>query len=84
MSTTNLTLTLDRDVLRRARVRAVLEGTSVNAIVREHLERYAGADPAADGLRRFLELAAQSQAGSGPGGRRWSRAEIYDRVEPRG
>ena len=30
----NLTLVIDEDVLRRARVRALQQGTSVNALVR--------------------------------------------------
>ena len=40
----NLTIAVDDDVLRRARVRAAEQGTSVNAVLREELVRYA--DPA--------------------------------------
>ena len=40
----NLTITVDDDVLRRARIRALEQGTSVNAVLREFLESYAGAD----------------------------------------
>jgi hypothetical protein len=75
----NLTLTIDTDTLRRARIRAVNEGTSVNAVVREHLERYAGESPAAEGLRRFLEIADRSNAGSAQKGRTWTRDDLYDR-----
>jgi hypothetical protein len=76
----NLTLTIDKDVLRRARVRAINEGTSVNAVVREHLERYAGESPAAAGLREFLEI-AESRVGlvSEATGRSWKREDLYDR-----
>ena len=83
MAKANLTLTIDEDVLRRARIRALTEGTSINAVVRDQLERYAGITPAADAMRRFLELGAASTAGSGPSGRRWTRAELYDRPVPR-
>ncbi len=38
----NLTITVDRQTLTRARIRALEDGTSVNAIPRDYLERYAG------------------------------------------
>ena len=37
----NLTITVDPDVLKRARVRAIEEDTSVSAVLREHLVAYA-------------------------------------------
>jgi hypothetical protein len=76
---TNLTLTIDEATLRRARIKAVQEGTSVNAVVREHLERYGGSPAEDEARRRFLELSRRSQAGSGPEGRTWTREELYDR-----
>ena len=76
----NLTVVIDDDVLKRARIRALEEGTSVNAIVRERLESYASRNEAkAAAMRRFLEWADTVQAGSGPGGRTWTRDELYDR-----
>ena len=38
-----LTLSIDDEVLRRARIRALELDTSVNAVLREFLEAYAGA-----------------------------------------
>ena len=38
----NLTITIEDDVLKTARHRALEENASVNAVVREHLEEYAG------------------------------------------
>lgn len=38
---TNLTITLDESIIRIARVRAIQEGTSVSAKVREFLAQYA-------------------------------------------
>ena len=38
---TNLTISLDEAVIRKARIRAIQEGTSVSAKVREFLSRYA-------------------------------------------
>jgi plasmid stability protein len=75
----NLTIVVDDDVLRRARIRAVERGTSVNAAVAEYLTSYAGSSRAADAMVTFMELAGAAEAGSGPGGRTWQRSELYDR-----
>lgn len=83
MRMSNLTLTIPDDVLRRARVRALEEGTSVNAEVRRYLEGYAGRSAAEVAVGRFLERARASSAGSGPGGRQWTREELHDRASLR-
>ncbi len=73
----NLTITVDDDLLRRARARAVEQGTSVNAILRDELARYvesSGGDRAADA---FLTLAQNSAGSSGPDGRTWTRDELH-------
>jgi len=75
----NLTVTVDREVLRRARIRALQEETSVNALVRHYLERYSGAGPAASALAGFLDLAGRHRASSGRRGRAWTRDELHDR-----
>ena len=74
----NLTLKIDEKLLRRARIRALEQGTTVNELVRNYLSQYAV--PRADRLRafrRFLEIAEKAKAGSG--GRKLKRAELYDR-----
>lgn len=76
----NVTVSIDADVLRRARVRAAQEGTSVNAVIADYLGRYADVDDAAIALSEILELAATSDSGSGPGGRRWTREDLHDRA----
>jgi hypothetical protein len=70
-------LVVDEDVLRRARVRALQQGTSVNALVRAYLARVAGESEAALGVAEFF--AAVSGAGAGSGGRTWTRDELHDR-----
>ncbi|MFC2144525.1 hypothetical protein ACFLQM_02430, partial [Acidobacteriota bacterium] len=65
----NLTITVDDEVLRRARIRALSQGTSVNAVLREFLESYAGSDVEVGARKRLAELARGSTASSGPGGR---------------
>lgn len=76
---TNLTLTIDDDILRRARIRALELGTSVNALVREYLGQVAGRSTAAEGIAEFLDATRGSGAGSGGEGRTWTRDDLYDR-----
>lgn len=75
----NLTLVIDGDLLRRARIRALEQGTSVNAIVRDYLRHYVGADAAEDAVDAFLARAGRSRASSGPGGRTWTRDDAHER-----
>lgn len=79
----NLTVTVDDQVLRRARKRALERGTSVNAIVGEYLAQYAGSSATADALAGFLGLAGGTDAGSGGRGRTWTRDELHDRPRVR-
>jgi hypothetical protein len=79
----NLTITIDARLLRQARMRALEDGTSVNALLRAYLQRYAGSGDAHDALSGFARLARRSTASSGPGGRAWTRDEIHDRADLR-
>jgi hypothetical protein len=74
----NLTIAIDKETLRKARLRALKEGSSVNKLLREFLESYAGArrDQLA-ALQDLLELAKSTK--SGHVGKRWTRDELYDR-----
>jgi hypothetical protein len=76
---TNLTLTVDEDILRLARIKALEMGTSVNALVREYLKQLAGRSTAAEGVAEFLAATDGAGAGSGTEGRSWSRDELYER-----
>lgn len=73
----NLTLTIDETILRRARIRALEQGTSVNSVVREFLEVYAGVDERVAAMSRFLDLGEQSAAGSEGRQITWTRDDIY-------
>jgi hypothetical protein len=75
---TNLTLVVDDEILRRARVRALRQGTSVNALVREYLERLAGESQASIGISEFFDTIRGAGANSGTSGRAWTRDELYD------
>ena len=61
----NLTLAIEEDLLRRARVRAADQGTSVNAVVRELLGGYAAIDRTTSARRRLVALSVSSSSGSG-------------------
>ena len=79
----NLTVSIPEDVLRKARVRAIEHRTSVNAVVRDYLERYAGVGSTADALAAFGDLAGASTASSGSTGRTWTRETLDDRTSLR-
>lgn len=76
----NLTLTIDDGVLERARIRALEEDTSVNALVREYLESYANERKAREKREEALEdlrqIVRESKASSG--GWKWNREEVYE------
>ncbi len=74
----NVTLTIDDQLLKRARIRALEHGTSVNAIVRDYLEAYAGEGPERRALEVFEDIVDSADVGSGPEGRTLTRAELYD------
>ena len=75
----NLTITIDGDVLQRARVRALEQGTSVNALLRDYLNVFALENPQVAAIDAVLEIAATCSGGSGPNGRTWTRDELYER-----
>jgi hypothetical protein len=77
----NLTLVIDGAVLRRARIRALEEGTSVNAVVRQYLEAYAAEAGQRTARAQLLELSDRLEAGSGGHGRSWMREEVYENRE---
>lgn len=74
----NLTIVVDDTVLKHARIRAIEQGTSVNAVLHEYLVQYAG-------IREQRENAAQDllklsrNSSSRRGGRRWTRDDLYER-----
>ena len=77
---TNLTISLDESIVRSARIRAIQEGTSLSAKVREYLANYANV-PISVSLpagSAFLEAAKKSKANTK--GAKWSRADAYDRL----
>ncbi len=74
----NLTITVDDEVLKLARRRALDQRTSVNALLREYLESYSGwREDRNQAVRRFLSRAQQSRASRGD--HQWSREDLHER-----
>jgi plasmid stability protein len=74
----NLTISVDDEVLRQARIRAIEQGTSVNAVLREYLEAYAGVKPRwEEAVNDLLRLSERTI--SGRGGCQWTREELHER-----
>jgi predicted transcriptional regulator len=75
----NITLALDDEVLEKVRTYAAERKTTVNAIVRQHLEKIAAEnDKRAEARRHLLRLAETSEGRMAPG-YVWNREELYDR-----
>jgi hypothetical protein len=74
----NLTITVDDQILKKARLRALEQGTSVNAVLRAYLDRYAGAVSAhEEAVEGLIQLAKAARAGRGR--RSWTRDELHER-----
>jgi len=74
----NLTIAIDEEILREARTRATREGSSVNQLLREYLESYAGINSAQNAaLKDLMELS--KNATSRRGVKRWTREELHER-----
>jgi hypothetical protein len=74
----NLTITVPEEILKSARRRALEQGTSVNAVLREYLAQFAGTQSAqANAARRVLDLSRTARSGRGKA--RWTRDELHRR-----
>jgi len=77
MAKTNLTLQLDEADVRRARVVAARQGTSISALVARKLRELADDDERYQQARaRAIEL---MHTAATHGGRTWTRDDLYDR-----
>jgi hypothetical protein len=74
----NVTISVDAQLLERARERALRLGTSVNAVLRDRLEEFAGgAVERKRALADLFALAARSKGRSQK--RRWTREGLHER-----
>jgi len=73
----NVTLSIEDEVIRKARRRAEAMGTSVNQLIREYLEQLAGkADPNANAAE-FEKLSRLAKGNSR--GWKFNREELHER-----
>ena len=74
----NLTITVPEEVLKSARRRALEQGTSVNAVLRDYLSQFAGTQSAqANAAKRLLELSRTARSGRGKA--KWTRDDLHER-----
>ncbi|MEE4637560.1 MAG: DUF6364 family protein [Wenzhouxiangella sp.] len=73
----NLTLSLDDELLQKAREAAVREHTSVNALVREYLTQYVNARERR--LRALDALDAVAERTHSASEERWARESLHER-----
>lgn len=75
---TNVTIAVDEELLKQARIRALEQGTSVNALLREYLEEYVGLrNRRAKAVEELLAISKRSR--SRRGNRSWTRDELHER-----
>jgi hypothetical protein len=77
MARTNLTLQLDTEVIRRARIVAAKRGTSVSALAAIQLLALVDEDERVELARARAE--AILRKASSRGGRTWTRDDLHDR-----
>ncbi len=72
----NLTITVDEQVLKRARIRALQRNESVNRYLAEALQRYAdhSGDDVVDALTAIVARAHTGHVGDGRG---WARDDLH-------
>jgi len=72
----NLTISIDEEVLKLARIKALKQGTSVNALLKDYLESYSGSRQIQkDSIKDLLTLSQNAQSRSN--GNKWSRDELH-------
>ena len=73
----NVTLSIEDEVIRKVRRRAEAMGTSVNQLVREYLEQFAGKTSANANAEEFERLSRS--AGGNSRGWKFNREELHER-----
>ena len=74
----NLTISVDDDLLRKARAVAARRGTSLQSLIRAHLRALVGASSRVEAADELLDL--MERGGGHSGGRRIGRDEAYEEL----
>jgi hypothetical protein len=72
----NVTLSIDEQVVARARKKADALGKSLNQLIREYLHRLAGGDDPESSIREFKRLSGRGRSR----GWRFNRNELHERA----
>jgi Family of unknown function (DUF6364) len=72
----NITLSVDEQLVERARKRANALGKSLNQLVRDYLQKLAGGDNPEQSIEEFRRLSGQGHSR----GWRFNRNEIHERT----
>ena len=72
-----MTISVDPEVLRRTRIRALERGESIGKYLGDVLECYAGTT-SRETIDSLLSLTEEPRASSGDGERGWTREDLYD------
>jgi len=73
----NVTLSIEDTVMQKARRKAEAMGTSVNQLVREYLEQFAGKTDSRGDAEEFERLSRES--GGNSDGWKFNREELHER-----
>jgi hypothetical protein len=71
----NLTLSVDEQLVERARKRAEAVGKSLNQLIRDYLQKLVGSDDPEQSIEEFRRLSGQGHSR----GWRFNRDEIHER-----
>ena len=71
----NITLSVDEQLVERARTRANALGKSLNQLVRDYLQKLAGGDDPEQSIEEFRQLSGKGRSR----GWRFNRDEIHER-----
>lgn len=74
----NLTITIDAATLKKARIRALEQNTSVNRVLSQYLEVYAGVSrDQSNSVKKIITLSNASASRRGK--RQWRRDDLHER-----
>lgn len=76
----NITLSADKELVKKAREMAAQQGTSLNQMIRHYLEQLANVSEISDKAEEFARL-AKDKAGASPPGFVFNREEAHLRGE---
>jgi hypothetical protein len=75
----NLTVVIEEATLKKARLRALQQGTSVNELLRTFLESYAGVSLEQTAALEDLLALSRGAKTRHRGAKRWSRDDLHER-----